>query len=87
MEKVLLLIKKWWSNKKKCKNTLIGVAEVSFYNHAYVKYLNHIFIEILLKLFKYSVGVPVCQKFDKTLAKNLSIKACFSEIYRSYAWI
>ena len=49
---------------------MIGVVEVSFYNYAYVKAFNRKFTEIWFKLFKYSVGVPVCQQFDKTSFKE-----------------
>ena len=55
----------WRSNTKKSKSTLIRAADVLFYNHAYVKAFNRKFIKIWLKLFKYSLGVPVSQSSTK----------------------
>ena len=55
----------WRSNTKKSKSTLIRAADVLFYNHAYVKAFNGKFINIWLKLFKYSLGVSVSQSSTK----------------------
>ena len=59
---------------------MLGAAEVSFYNHEYVKAFNPKFIEIRFKLFKYSVGVPVCQQFDKTSFKESFAFTKFTEV-------
>ena len=68
----------WRSNKKEIsKNTLIGAAEVSFYNHGCLKAFNGKFIEICFKLFKYLVGVLVCQKFDETWKNIFQGKLAF----------
>ena len=51
--------------QKKSKSTLIRAADDLFYNHAYVKAFNRKFIKIWLKLFKYSLGVPVSESSTK----------------------
>ena len=53
---------------------MIGAAEISFYNHAYVEAFNS----------KFESGVvSACQKFGRTSGKQLTRKTCFVDIYRS----
>ena len=51
--------------QKNLKAHWLEIRDVLFYNHAYVKAFNGKFINIWLKLFKYSLSVPVSQSSTK----------------------
>ena len=69
-------------NEKRSKETLIGVAEVSFYNHAHVTTFKRKFIEIGFRqqqIIQLLGSVPVHQKFAKSSEKYLSGKCALGK--------
>ena len=54
---------------------------------AHTKAFNRKFIKIWLKLFKYSLGVPVPQKFDKTWGNIFQRKVIFRKFTEFKPWL